>query len=96
MLPGQWKWHGAVEDPATGRIYAIPQSAERVLRITPADGDCDVEVALVGPALPGRWKFYGGLYSKGAIYGVPACATGVLRIGLGGAEETISVVGDVK
>ena len=102
-LPGLWKWHGAVEDPASGRIYAIPQSAEQVLRITPgsADGAMEAVVELVGPALPGRWKFYGGLYSQGAIYGVPACATGVLRIGVDAADhpegvlEDVSLIGDV-
>ncbi|KAH8061596.1 hypothetical protein JL721_8824 [Aureococcus anophagefferens] len=106
-LPGLWKWHGAVEDPASGRVYAIPQSAEQVLRITPSDAVDDdgrprePAVELVGPVLPGRWKFYGGLYSSGAIYGVPACATGVLRIGLDPAEaadgalEDVSLIGDV-
>ena len=94
-LPGDWKWHGAVEDPATGRIYAIPQSAEQVLMITPAEGGAPARVDLVGPKMPGRWKFYGGLYSGGAIYGVPACATGVLRIGLNGTEDAdISLIGD--
>ena len=97
-LPGEWKWHGAVEDPETGLIYAIPQTADRVLRVAPVGclgNNAEPVVDYVGPALPGRWKFYGGLYSAQgrAIYGIPACAGGVLRIGLPNGD--VSVVGSV-
>ena len=97
-LPGLWKWHGAVEDPATGLIYAIPQTATKVLRLAPAGclrNNEEPQVDLIGPDLPGRWKFYGGLYSHTAqaIYGIPACAPGVLRIGL--PDEKIEVIGDL-
>ena len=68
-LPGLWKWHGAVEDPKTGLIYAIPQTATKVLRLAPAgclDNNAEPQVDLIGPDLPGRWKFYGGFYSHTA------------------------------
>ena len=57
--------------------------------------NAEPQVDLIGPDLPGRWKFYGGLYSHTAkaIYGIPACAPGVLRIGL--PDETIEVIGDL-
>ncbi|KAH8044051.1 hypothetical protein JL722_14872 [Aureococcus anophagefferens] len=96
---GKYKWLSGV---ASRRLLR-----GRVLRITPSDAVDDdgrpeaPAVELVGPVLPGRWKFYGGLYSSGAIYGVPACATGVLRIGLDPAEaadgalEDVSLIGDV-
>jgi hypothetical protein len=37
---------------------------------------------LVGPELPGRWKWYGGVLGKqdGALYGIPHDAANVLRI----------------
>ena len=94
-FPGLWKWHGAVEDPATGLIYAIPQTATKVLRLAPAGtlNNDEPRIDLIGPDLPGRWKFYGGLYSHTAkaIYGIPACAGGVLRIRL--RDEDVQVIG---
>ena len=78
-LPGLWKWHGAVEDPKTGLIYAIPQTATKVLRLAPAGclrNNADPQVDLIGPDLPGRWKFYGGLYLHTGSDGIPACAPG--------------------
>lgn len=63
----EWKYHGGNQSPVDGCIYAIPQSATHVLKIDPATDKC----TLVGPSLPGRWKWYGGVIGKqdGAIYG---------------------------
>jgi len=62
-----WKYHGGAISPADGCIYAIPQSAKKVLRIDPKTD----KVSFVGPDLPGRCKWYGGVVGKtdGAIYG---------------------------
>jgi hypothetical protein len=74
---GLWKWHGGVLSPFDGCIYCIPQFAERVLKIDPATDKCE----LIGPAFPGRNKWYGGLMgTDGRIYGVPQNASSVLRI----------------
>ena len=45
---------GAVISPHDDRIYCIPQSATRVLRIDPKTDECE----LIGPELPGRCKWY--------------------------------------
>ena len=62
-----WKYHGGAISPADGCIYAIPQSAKKVLRIDPKNDRC----SFVGPDLVGRCKWYGGVVGKtdGAIYG---------------------------
>ena len=74
---GLWKFHGGVLSPHDGCIYCIPQFAERVLKIDPATDRCE----LIGPAFPGRNKWYGGLMgTDGCIYGVPQNAESVLRI----------------
>lgn len=86
---GLWKFHGGVLSPHDGCIYCIPQFAERVLKIDPATDSCE----LIGPAFPGRNKWYGGLMgTDGCIYGVPQNAESVLRIdpkGPNGAECTL-------
>jgi len=63
----EWKYHGGTVSPVDGRIYCIPQSAERVLRIDPERDACE----LVGPRLEGGYKWYGGVVGMqdGAIYG---------------------------
>jgi len=73
-----WKYHGGSICPIDNCIYAIPQTAEHVLKFDPATET----VSFVGPAFPGRCKWYGGIVGKqdGAIYGVPQNAAGVLRI----------------
>ena len=44
---------------------------------TPATDECE----LIGATFPGKWKWYGGLLgTDGRIYGVPQCASSVLRI----------------
>ena len=67
----EWKYHGGNQSPVDGCIYAIPQSATHVLKIDPQTDTC----TLVGPELPGRWKWYGGVIGKqdGAIYGTWVC-----------------------
>ena len=62
-----WKYHGGAISPHDGCIYAIPQSAKKVLRIDPRTENC----SFVGPDLNGRCKWYGGVVGKtdGAIYG---------------------------
>ena len=87
---GPWKWHGGVLSPRDGKIYCIPQFAERVLRVDPRTDACE----LVGPRFPGRNKWYGGLLGlDGRIYGVPQCHRGVLRIDPGDAA-TCETFGD--
>ena len=48
-------------------VYCIPQFAEQVLKIDPNNND---SLSLIGPRLPGRNKWYGGLLgrSDGAMY----------------------------
>eukprot|EP00934_Nitzschia_sp_Nitz4_P005219 Nitzschia sp. Nitz4//scaffold357_size15932//14071//15789//NITZ4_008876-RA/size15932-processed-gene-0.28-mRNA-1//1//CDS//3329548986//5209//frame0 len=84
-----WKYHGGAICPMDGCIYAIPQRSHHVLKINPMtnplrtdkEGAKD-EVSFVGPAFPGKCKWYGGILGKqdGAIYGIPQNASGVLRI----------------
>jgi len=85
-----WKYHGGAISPHDGCIYAIPQSAKKVLRIDPRTENC----SFVGPDLNGRCKWYGGVVGKtdGAIYGIPQNAGGVLRIDASGVNYN----GDVK
>ena len=73
-----FKYHGANQSPLDHCIYAIPQSATRILKIDPVNDTC----SLIGPSFPGRWKWYGGLLGKtdGAIYGIPQNSKHVLRI----------------
>lgn len=79
-----WKYHGGSISPHDGCIYAIPQSAKRVLRIDPKAEEC----SFVGPEFEGRCKWYGGVVGKtdGAIYGIPQNAMGVLRIDASGVN----------
>ena len=73
----KWKYHGAVLSPHNGCIYCIPQAAEYVMKLDPKID----QVTFVGPALPGKNKWYGGvLGTDGAIYGICQNATGILRI----------------
>lgn len=71
--------------PHDGCIYAIPQSAQCVLRIDPNTEVC----SFVGPKFEGRCKWYGGVIGNtdGAIYAIPQNAEGVLRIDASGAKE---------
>jgi hypothetical protein len=72
-----WKYHGGSVSTLDGCIYAIPQSALHVLKIDPKTDIC----SLVGPELPGKYKWYGGVpTSDGAIYCVPQNSPYVLRI----------------
>ena len=72
-----WKYHGGSISPVDDCIYCIPQSATRVLRIDPQTDEC----TFVGPRLPGKYKWYGGVVGKdGAIYGTPHNSQAVLRI----------------
>lgn len=72
-----WKYHGGSISPIDGCIYCIPQSATRVLKINPQTDEC----SFVGPELPGKYKWYGGIPAKdGAIYGVAHNSPSVLRI----------------
>lgn len=74
----EWKDHGGNTSPIDGCIYCIPQSAKHVLKLDPKTG----ETSLVGPALPGRYKWYGGVVGRQdkAIYGIPHNSSHVLRI----------------
>ena len=62
-----WKYHGGTISPHDACIYAIPQSAKKVLRIDPKTERC----SFVGPDFSGRCNWYGGVVGKtdGAIYG---------------------------
>ncbi|KAG7359739.1 hypothetical protein IV203_034837 [Nitzschia inconspicua] len=72
-----WKYHGGSISSKDGCIYAVPQSALHVLKIDPTNDNC----TLVGPELPGKYKWYGGVpTSDGAIYCVPQNSPHVLRI----------------
>jgi hypothetical protein len=88
ILP--WKCHGGARCPIDGVIYAIPQSAPKVLAFDPITE----QVSFVGQNLRGKYKYkwYGGLIGKqdGAIYGMPQNASGVLRIH---PTEGVTVVG---
>lgn len=82
-----WKYHGGSISTHDGCIYAIPQSALHVLKIDPITEKC----SLVGPPLPGKYKWYGGVpCSDGAIYCVPQNSSHVLRI----HPEHITLHGD--
>ncbi|KAL7484418.1 hypothetical protein ACHAW6_010056 [Cyclotella cf. meneghiniana] len=78
-----WKYHGGAVG-SDGCIYAVPQSAGRVLRIDPTTDEC----SFVGPVFEGRCKWYGGVVGNtdGAIYAIPHNAGGVLRIDASGVE----------
>ena len=72
-----WKYHGGSISPIDDCIYCIPQSATQVLRINPQTDEC----TFVGPKLPGKYKWYGGVVGvDGAIYGTPHNSHAVLRI----------------
>jgi hypothetical protein len=60
-----WKYHGGNICPIDNCIYAIPQRAHHVLKFDPTTET----VSFVGPALPGKCKWYGGIVGKsdGAI-----------------------------
>lgn len=72
----QWKYHGGCISPVDDCIYCIPQSATHVLKIDPSTDQC----TLFGSALPGRYKWYGGVVTGDAIYGIPHNSPSVLRI----------------
>jgi hypothetical protein len=80
-----WKYHGG-SICNDGCIYAIPQSSLHVLKIDPSTDTC----SLVGPSLPGKYKWYGGVESNGAIYCVPQNSPHVLRI----HPDSITLHGD--
>ena len=80
-FPGSWKWHGAVLSPEDGAIYCIPCNAEEVLRIVPGGDITALRRSDGGGPLAGKQKWYGGLLGlDGCIYGIPNCATAVLRV----------------
>ena len=80
-----WKYHGG-NICSDGCIYAVPQSALHVLKIDPNTDTC----SLVGPSLPGKYKWYGGVESGGSIYCVPQNSAHVLRI----SPDAITLHGD--
>jgi len=71
---------GAIHPAGNGKLFLFPCDAERVLTV---DLKTDA-VELVGPELLGPNKFQNGFYSAvdGAVYAIPQCASGVLRIGV--------------
>lgn len=90
-----WLYHGGalLQD---GYVYAVPANAPRTLRIHPVTGECDY----VGPAFPGRQKWYGGIVAQnGKMYGVPHTATTVLCVTPAssqyGDDATFETVGEL-
>ncbi|GMH88554.1 hypothetical protein TL16_g11190 [Triparma laevis f. inornata] len=86
----KWKYHGG--NLAEGKIWCIPQKAQRVLVIDPFNDT----ISYVGGNFPGECKWYGGLPGRadGCIYGMPQCAGGILKINP--KEETVEVVGEFE
>ena len=56
---GLWKWHGAVVGH-DNVIYAVPQKAERVLRIDPSTDS----VSFIGDRFEGENKWAGGVVAR--------------------------------
>mmetsp|Transcript_27437 Transcript_27437/g.33942 ORF Transcript_27437/g.33942 Transcript_27437/m.33942 type:complete len:461 (+) Transcript_27437:137-1519(+) len=92
-----WKYHGGAISPIDDCIYCIPQSASHVLKIDPkfknGDGEEKEILSFVGPCLPGKYKWYGGVVgpSDGAIYGIPQNSGSVLRIHPTANGDNVSV-----
>ena len=74
-LVGQTLYLGG-EVGADGKIYFIPGHAPRVLQLDPETD----ELRLVGPVLPGKFKYLRGVPVGDIIYGLPCHADSVLRI----------------
>ena len=84
-LSGQQLYLGG-EVGCDGRIWFIPGHANRVLVLDPVT---DV-VQLVGPELPGKFKWLRGVPIGECIYGLPCHADSVLRIHV--PTETITTI----
>ena len=84
-----WKYHGGAIHPDDRCIYAIPQSATRVLKLDPMTDT----ISLIGPTLPGKYKWYGGVVGKTdhAIYGIPHNSSSILRIDI---NDQVTLHGD--
>jgi hypothetical protein len=76
-LSGQTLYLGG-EIGCDGNMYCIPGHAKRVLQVRVADGTDSV--ALIGPELPGKFKWLRGVSMGDVIYGLPCHADSVLRI----------------
>ena len=102
---GKYKWLRGDSAP-TGTIYGIPCHADRVLAITPSDGKSETLVETIGDALPGKWKWHGGVYSPHdkCVYAIPQASDTVLKIDtvtnevstIGGPFEGVSPTGRHK
>ena len=82
-LLGQDKWLGGMSSPDGNYVYGVPGTAEKVLRITVANGSID----FIGPSFKGKFKWLRGIeippsieYPKGICICLPANADKVLEI----------------
>jgi len=75
QLHGQELYLGA-EIGSDGNMYCIPGHAPRVLRLDPETN----EAVLMGPTLPGKYKWLRGVLCGDSIYGLPCHADMVLKI----------------
>ncbi|MEJ2681045.1 MAG: hypothetical protein P8144_06050 [Gammaproteobacteria bacterium] len=97
-IAGRDKYLGGDIDEATGSIYCVPGSALRVLKVMPVgDAAC---VAYIGLSdLPGKFKWlrsckaYDSRTQTHQIYGIPSCASSVLRIDP--SRDHVSTFGDL-
>ena len=86
-----WLYHGG-NLALDGFVYAIPASANRVMKIDPRKETTEY----IGPEYTGKAKWYGGITgSDGCIYGIPHNATGVLKINPTTQEVTILAEGSL-
>lgn len=74
-LQGQNLFLGA-EIGSDGKMYCIPGHADRVMQVNPATD----EALLIGPNLPGKYKWLRGVPKGDFIYGLPCHADTVLKI----------------
>lgn len=91
----EWMYHGGnlnTETDGTCRVYAIPASAPRVLKIDPVHETTE----FIGPEFEGKAKWYGGIVGSDLnIYGIPHNATGVLKINPTIQEVTVLAEGSL-
>lgn len=87
-LHGQELYLGA-DVCSDGKIYCIPGHAQRVMQVDPTQND---RAILIGPTLPGKYKWLRGVKHKSTIYGLPCHAGTVLKIHVGeeDGEATVS------
>ena len=77
-LRGKEKYLGGELCEVNGHIYTIPGFADRILSI-----DVNVEppkLTLVGPELPGEFKWLRGIPIGNIIYGIPCHSDAILKI----------------